>query len=434
MSHRLSGLRLILRLAFVLSIVGLVACAEGSGSSSASNTGDPDNQQPGANNQQPGNNSNNSNNQQPGNNSNNQQPGNNNNNLPTPGDCSDPSDCPDQWDCVDQTCEAPTCLDDGDCPSGQACAIELADPDTMELRCRLDGDRAATGDDCSEHTDCRSLHCLDGTCTAPCESETPCAGGDSCLEQAIDRDGHTAVFDLCVPTPFIECQDPDDCQLDGRTCNEFTYDAAGDLDGASCGFTYPGEASLGAECSDNSICESGLCLARDDGSGFCSLFCSDAQAHCGSDQVCPQVLENHGLCFDGCDSNDDCPTDEVCVIEPAMDATTARYCRAPLGDSSVGEVCDTNVDCASGFCVVGYTTQTCTGDANCSGVATCDCPPNNPNCSSSERVCVQSQCTELCDPQQGDAQCQDPSHDFGQCGDVEVSFDSATEVVSACVW
>ena len=425
-------------------ILLLSACAEGDGSSSGlpgtdnnqtSNNQSPGNQAPNnqtPNNQSPGNQT--SNNETPGN----QTPGNQspNGETPEPTTCTDASDCPDGWECDAGTCLGPDCLEDDDCGADQACAIDLVDPDEMALRCHLDDGLGHAGDACVEHGDCRSRFCLDGQCTAPCQSEGPCAGGDSCLEQAIDRDGHTGVFDLCVPTPFIECQDPDDCQLDGRTCNALTFDAQGDPDGASCGYTYPGEASLGDFCSADNQCESGLCLPLGgaDGDPICTVFCTDAQAHCGSDQVCPQMLENHGLCSDACDTSDDCPTGQNCIIAPAMDGPSARHCRSPIGDAPVGDPCETNRDCATDFCVAGFGTQSCTGDANCPGAATCECPPNNPGCGSSEQVCVQRQCTELCDPAEGHDQCVSSDHDFTQCGDVEVSFNGATDLASACVW
>ncbi len=353
--------------------------------------------------------------------------------------CSDESECLDGWDCDDLGdggfCTPPACSTDDDCQGTQACAV-TADGNAIQTVCLPDNGGGEAGDGCAGHDECVARYCIDSICSALCESTDHCGNFQSCDDGTITVDSASDDLRHCQPTSVEQCLSPGDCQDADMTCSLPTFGTDGGIDGASCGFTNPGEADLGESCVGSSSCESGLCLESDDGlTGECSVFCQDAGVDCGGDQNCMRVDEQLGLCFGECLRNEDCDGGNVCQIGLDTNDDIQTICDHTVGDKDTGEECDDSLDCTSGFCLTSYGTYdiNCTGDAQCPGDSECTCPPNDPNCTQQTCVEQESRCSKLCDPANGDADCDTGGHEMTRCDDqIQVQRETEVEFVAAC--
>ena len=125
-----------------------------------------------------------------------------------------------------------------------------------------------------------------------------------------------------------------------------------------------------AGCLPGRVCENGGCEAPCGPDNFCdgSLVCDDVSGRCLEREMCMvepmsgclpgRVCENGG-CVDACVSDDDC-----------FEETT---CNQMTGTCEEAEVCDRDTQCLEGrYCLNG------------SCQFPCDCPANDPFCSTSE--------------------------------------------------
>ncbi len=344
--------------------------------------------------------------------------------------------------------EPPACSIDEDCAQGQACAV-VANKDTEEIEtvCLPDHGWAPTGANCTEDSDCANRQCTDGSCSAPCNSYEQCSPYQVCTEETVAKDGASAELDLCTSLDFTACMAPSECDPENTTCNTPTFDSDGFVDGASCGFTYPGEADLGESCNDMIECESGYCwYSDDDTTGECTVFCQDSAADCASDQSCVGRVADLGVCLGDCERNADCDGGNVCKLgtDPA-NSELYRYCGNTLPDATKqpGDECSSAEECDNGLCltVTTYevTDQSCTSDSQCDSGFECACAPGDPNCSSGEQVCVsetgtvEQQCSELCDPANGNADCEGQGHELTECSEtIEVTWGNVETTTAAC--
>lgn len=132
-----------------------------------------------------------------------------------------------------QTCDA---LDPYSCPSGFYCSGDAVSDCAIGVCLPGDPGHGAFGTPCSKPTDCASLFCGNGICSAPCER---------------------GVVNACTG---------------GYTCHPSSVGACG-----VCGPATP----IGGLCEDSAECRNGLCFDPDlDGSGFCTAACT-------SDLACP---------------------------------------------------------------------------------------------------------------------------------------------------
>lgn len=358
--------------------------------------------------------------------------------------CDGPGQCHDGWDCDDlgdgQFCSPPPCSSSHDCAIGQVCAVSATDSGGVETVCLPDNSAGQPGQGCSDHDECASRYCLDGMCSAPCVEGAHCDSVQFCDVHSVELGGTSEQLDMCIPHDGTPCSAPGDCEDPDRTCNMPTFDSGGSINGASCGLTNAGQGSLGSSCDGNHGCESNLCRPYDDGqSGECSVFCEESDTDCGSDQVCARLTPDIGMCSTECMSNNECDGGDVCVADVEPGGEVESFCANTFGDGETGEECSGVLDCESRFCLISSWDEgvSCENDSHCSHPdSECRCPPGNDNCLSSERACliVESRCSKLCDPANGDADCDTGGHEMTVCDEnVRLMMDSGeVHEVPAC--
>lgn len=198
--------------------------------------------------------------------------------------CGDPTDSAGCQDIVDAS--------PADYPNGATCL----GVSNGAFLCIPAGDKAA-GEDCSAYDDCeQGLSCFNGTCSAPCQGDSECSDGNTCVG--------------------------DD-------------DAFGGAPG--WGFCYNGCANDGTtgQCGPDMGCfpvtqEDGICIEAGDtpayGSCLVPTFC-ETDAECPGDDTCniPQG-QSSGSCEHTCSSNSDCDTGWECNIP---EGETEGVCELP---------------------------------------------------------------------------------------------------------
>ncbi len=351
-------------------------------------------------------------------------------------ECGDDTDCLEMWSCdADGICQPPTCASDGDCPTQQFCSIS-ADGDALQATCLPDNDGGDAGHNCDDHGDCRSRYCVDGRCSAPCDDGEFCGTNQICEETLVSLDDAQEPMPICIPMQVELCTAPIDCDHSEMTCNSPTYDADGDIDGASCGFTNSGGADVGQDCSSSSDCESNFCRPTEDGTtGECSVFCEESERDCAADQDCARMTDDIGICTGRCDTDADCQGGNICTLGSDPDGELITYCEQPVGDGAIGDECSSDGDCQSSIClsnVVTYDAE-CIGDEQCPDGAECGCPSTDPGCDPHICYIETTQCSRLCDPENADADCNGGDHDMTRCSDdVTVTTDAGTHTAAMC--
>ncbi len=210
------------------------------------------------------------------------------------------------------------------------------------------------GEACEADTDCAyaqlpdflppafdAAQCLEGVCARPCNPLAP-----SC--DAIERAGVT------IPTPGLYCQRTSGCE--GR-----------------CVAGSAGSALDGTDCASDGECASGHCVDPGDGRRRCLPLCVGDAGHCPVGEACAATPEACGACVDAglvvggrgigepCASHDDCHGEGVCEDGACTRACTTDtgcpdgfHCAASLcargGRGRIGDPCEENDDCGSGFC------------------------------------------------------------------------------------
>ena len=358
--------------------------------------------------------------------------------------CQEAGDCPDDMICGESgVCEdSVPCDTDADCMAGTVCAVTASDDGGLETVCMPDNEAGQAGDACEAHDECRSHYCLDGMCTATCEDDDRCDILQVCEEATISKDGEDGEFELCVERPPVDCLSPGDCDLDQMTCNTVVPET-GSVEGAVCGLMNLGGADMGEMCTASDDCETDLCWVSDDGTaGECTVFCEDAAEDCADGQVCTVKAAGLGMCLSTCETNADCDGGNVCQLSNDPDFQSVHsYCSLQHGDGQTGDACSESSDCETGLCheIVTYavTETECQSNNQCDDGYECRCAPEDPDCE--QEVCVaeegtvQNLCTELCDAENDNADCEDGGHDMVWCNDaVSVEVGGISETIAAC--
>lgn len=182
---------------------------------------------------------------------------------------------------------------------------------------------------------------------------------------------------------------------------------------AACGPSGPRTLPIGEPCTpgdQSAVCSSGLCVALDNQSGFCTSECTDT---CPDGFVCQAAGRYGRICraLTGCKTEVDCPSGHVCNAEtgncyiavsrtlcaPCQDAAQCpmggacfhaigsgeEFCTAPCGAS---DACPTNYECKE-------------IPAGKEGALIKQCVPLTESCNNGKGIC--SACS-------GDAECGGP--------------------------
>ncbi len=246
---------------------------------------------------------------------------------------------------VGNQCESGNCVDGVccstiNCPPGQRCDVYPPNYTSPDGVCR---EPAPNGDRCSLDNQCQSGHCVDGFC---CSSRS-CPPGNYCNSG-----------DCGPPAPNgIGCTENVQCAsgfcTDGVCCSDerCAVNAACNIPGfeGQC-FT---RLQIGSPCTDNSQC----CTDMTDPTKCDPSFCVDGfccESACSSDMTCA-LPGREGLC----------------LPRPTPTATPlATPTPAPLG-----EPCDRDSQCLSGYCTDGV----CCNARFCT-VGSCSVPGKAGNC------------------------------------------------------
>ncbi len=222
------------------------------------------------------------------------------------------------------------------------------------------GPTANAGDPCAADTDCTTNMCFNKVCGVACTVANP-----------------------------TQCAATQDCQSTGTT-------------GKGVCVAGSGKKAVGAACADSSECQSAACVA-----GSCRAKCVSTSG-CPSGQGCTVQPEGYSACVPGtggklpvgaqCTTTTDCVSGTSCVKLNANDAQS--WCRKPCAQTAdctgtdvcaaqadgsqacipaaankknIGENCGASDSCASGLCVAGLNTQSCTQVCTVGDVTTCPC-------------------------------------------------------------
>ncbi len=234
------------------------------------------------------------------------------------------------------------------------------------------------GTSCSGSMPCSAgLTCLadfpGGYCTSLCESASCPSGSvcdraifpplctDACSTRSECRDGYQCWRGGCVPA----CSDGASCGAAGATC-----------EGGQC---------IGAECTDPSMCPpgwdcvSGMCAEVPDGGpmllGLGATCTMDAE--CGSGICLPP--ERGGICTRTCEDALQCSS-EVTFSAACGPATrggvVGTYCVPYNGSGALnGDPCVAHTDCQSRTCVAGTCTEACNEPRDCTLGLLCGSTP-----------------------------------------------------------
>lgn len=326
------------------------------------------------------------------------------------------------------------CSSQDDCVAGTTqCAVVANTTNTaLETVCIPNQGGLNNGAACTLDSQCRGQLCFEGQCSTPCERENQCGGAQICGPNTVTKEGLTANLNVCEP--LKECSSSADCAAP-RVCNSL-YTVGGELT-AFCGFPNTTGSQLGESCTDSAQCREDLCLTFS--SNECSLFCTQ-NSDCGTSQICTNYA-GIGMCMTPCTHNGSCSGGNICTYHINTSVNQVDYiCHQPYGAGTIGQACDDWDDCATGVCLEMslYTYNPnleCTTDAQCNAeYPSCECPLSNPNCTTG-KLCAgierEKQCSQVCDPQQGNTHC--PADSLSRCtDDVRLSWPGGSDNVSAC--
>ena len=238
-------------------------------------------------------------------------------------------------------CTATCAVNPASCANGDGCCPDSCNS-TNDDDCAIE---------CGNNVTEEGENC-DGDCPTSCDDD-PCATG-TLTGSAEDCSA------LCEYDPFTDCLNDDGCCPDGCT-NATDNDCVG---------------VIGAACTDDSHCNSGMCATEERYAwpgGSCTNNCTTAPTICGSGSHCG--VDQFGLrfCLADCEGNDDCRGAEgyECFDQ---DADGQSECAVPAtGSGAIGDACTVHTDCAGdqrGVCmsvengtVGGYCTSVLCDDA-----------------------------------------------------------------------
>lgn len=303
--------------------------------------------------------------------------------------------------CVPAT--PPSCDSNNDCQTGTTCAVvSNVNGNALESVCIPSTGRLSTGTACAADDDCASRVCLNGSCGAPCEATNECGASQVCSQNSITKSGLSGTFDLCERVQDQACSATSDCTDGVRVCGELRSLPGGDV-GAFCRFPITNGAQLGSSCTMDNQCREGICLTT---SNECSVGCSqDTDCATAANQICSSFrfsqTSHVDLCVTGCTDNSSCSNGNVCTINPDLSNNDIdQVCEAPLGAKQLGELCSNASECDTGLCLTTFLFDAtpCTTDSQCTAGRTCECPVNDPNCTTG-KICAETtqKCSRICD-------------------------------------
>ena len=222
-----------------------------------------------------------------------------------------------------------------------------------------DGSLATIGAPCAFNVDCQSTLCTPqqttstgtewqgGSCTQACDGSASCPSPAACI--AFDNGSAYCVASCPDASPCRQgyvCSGAvaaclPDCRLGWSCGSSFTCDA----DSGEC--REPPQA-IGAPCTLNVQCQSGLCTPEETSSsgsawsgGYCTQECG-AGTVCPSGSTCITFADNSSFCSASCSDGGTCRSGYVCSIAVA----------ACLPDCRLGWSCGSQLQCdsATGNC------------------------------------------------------------------------------------
>lgn len=210
--------------------------------------------------------------------------------------------CGGSADCSSGVCFNGACsqscnwLEPTSCPGGFYCNGQATGTCGSGLCLGGSAGGGALGDPCGAATDCQSLFCAEGVCSAPCipGGVTSCPGGTTC------QTGVTADCGSCQQAGALgdACMTNEDCssrmcaaQAGSSFCTAFCDGTRPCPGGFACvtvdpttSVCVPDLGGLGAPCASNDSCASGIC-ATIGGESSCTRTC-DATNACPRDYDC----------------------------------------------------------------------------------------------------------------------------------------------------
>ena len=223
-----------------------------------------------------------------------------------------------------------------------------------------------------------------------------CGPEQLCNSSSIAKNGNSGTFDVCDTLAVEQCTSSDQCSDGLRVCSS-VQDVNG-VDTAFCEFPTVGGSQLGATCTASTQCRENICLTGL--SDECSVVCNK-DADCGLGQECTSFGDLN-YCISTCTDNTDCAArGNICTINgDVLTDEVDQICIEPVGAKLLGASCAGGAECESGLCLQTYVYNgtTCTSDAGCAAGESCECPVENPNCTTGKQCAtVDPRCTVLCD-------------------------------------
>ena len=299
-------------------------------------------------------------------------------------ECDGTSDCPSDKVCVDGACV--DCNNKDDCKGNFVC-------DTGNNECV----------ECLDRTDCgEGEHCYNNVCQNNCDNDEDCPGNSKCSSGIClvpcNKDGDCGEDMYCHEEKYVcvECTHDDECQEEGKVCNEEIGKCVDCKEDGDCQGDYfckeetnecvqciPGKQ----HCEDESPCTLNECDTKNN-------ECVESYEEKQGDK-CVLGHGGEGFCYEGeCVSG--CTYDEDCG-QGVHDKK--EYCYNPSGEEEGGHCvkcyeedhcerndegyeCKTVEECYDGECYYNFETGT-------------DCD----TCGSTDCVCVEGTCMQKCHPE-----------------------------------
>lgn len=314
---------------------------------------------------------------------------------------------------------SPFCLAFGQtCASGGDCCSGICDPSTTTCVASINK-CTATGGGCASSTECCSLACTAGRCSA-----SACIGDNQACVDSASCCGGSCSAGLCKPLNAA-------CHTAGNPCTDNTQCCSSLCDAGTCKLGASFCIQTGDVCSDSSTCCSGDCQKSTGTLGTCApppsgaTYCSDGVdgTVCGACNGCcsrlcaPYAPTGVRVCqpASGCRVNGDlCRKDSDCCgaagtglpgdgnVVCQIDAGKAiGICRNPRSCNPQGNVChlknyvcdisSARNDCCAGVGNSGVCQLDMLGVPRCNGLGT-TCLAGGAICSSAKDCCNQMPC------------------------------------------
>jgi len=312
------------------------------------------------------------------------------------GDCSEPTETP----------ASGYCIMDADCELGEICNAGICQEDTSSSN-------QPGPESCSSNNDCSiGLFCdlSSGTCVdclvdehcdvgLQCMADNTCGDGSLCTGDA-DCDGDL-VCELssgaCVEcTVDSHCPSGSTCQLNScvesgnsgaPTCTtQADCDPLGYICDLSAGECVP--CSTDTQCGDGRVCNAGVCVNDNTGSGGCQftsecngLACiSGSCSNCAYDFECWDSVTTDMICEAGsclaseCTTADQCPAGlgcwsgrcSACMYD--SECRTGEICNSGVCETPTTPECTANIDCSPGQVCLAGSCGACTDSSQCEGL------------------------------------------------------------------